>query len=173
MALALVSTVGSASANTFAALADADTLADELWPVPVTWLAADENARARCLVQAARVMETLGYPGSPAATTQALAWPRAGVYKSNGSGEFFLLTEIPPQVIRAQSLLAIWLLDQAKDPALASDAGLSSISFGGELSMSFEAGATGKTPLERFLYQRIFPELGELAYVPQPRIVRG
>jgi hypothetical protein len=39
--------------------------------------------------------------------------------------------------------------------------------------MSFEPGATGKSPLERFLYQRIFPVLGPLVYMPQPRIVRG
>lgn len=173
MALVLVSTVGSASANTWAVLLDADTLADELWPVPSAWLAAVDDARARCLVKATRIMETLAYPGAPADSTQALSWPRAGVYKPNGAGAVFLLTEIPPQVIRAQSLLAIWLLDQTKDPGLASDAGLSSISFGGELSMSFESGATGKTPLERFLWQRVFPELGELAYVPQPRMVRG
>jgi hypothetical protein len=174
MAVTLVATVGGATANTYATLADAATFAEELWPTPVSWLAAgDQDTRARCLVEATRILDTLTPPGELAATTQALRWPREGVSKQGGSGELYLSTEIPADVIRAQILLAMWLLDQTTDPALAADAGLSSISFGGTLSMSFEPGATGKSPLERFLYQRIFPVLGPLVYMPQPRIVRG
>lgn len=175
MALVLVATAGATNANTYALAADADTLAGELFPEPTAWLAADTETQARALVTATRLLDELGWPGKRVTDTQALAWPRTDVRRPGPGGLTYDTTMIPAAVVWATARLAIWLLERpaGEDPLAASHAGLSSLSLGSELSLSFEGGAGARSPLALFLDQQIRPRLGGLAWAAQPRMVRG
>ena len=79
MALFLVTTAGSATANTYASLADAEAYALTL-PVANDWSIATDPQKNAALVQATRMMDTLGWQGCMTTPgVQALRWPRAGV----------------------------------------------------------------------------------------------
>lgn len=72
-------TVGGASANSYALVADADTYFDERLHA-TAWTGATADDKARALIWATRMLDDLDWLGSAAATTQALRWPRTGVY---------------------------------------------------------------------------------------------
>lgn len=80
MPSSLVATVGSASANTYATLAEASTyFGDRL--NSETWTAANADKRTIALLMAAKRMERENWIGGRVTSTQALAWPRAGAEK--------------------------------------------------------------------------------------------
>jgi hypothetical protein len=176
-ALAIVTTPGSAIANSYASEAEAATTAGELFPVAAdAWTPSQVEDRRRALVTAARRLDDrLRFLGVRVDNTQALEWPRSGV-RQPGRTVDFAVTEIPAALKTAQIRLAIWLLEQGtENPDDGWDAGgLSSVSFGSELSMAFEGGASGRSTLDQFLDAVIRPILGGLVYAgAQPHIVRG
>lgn len=173
MALTLIATAGAASANSFATVAEALAVADGLYPPPTGFQDQDPATQAATLVTATAHLNRLSWAGARATTTQALAWPRVGVRIPDGVGELDSTT-IPAAVQRATALLAFWLAAQdATEEGLELAPGLASLSLGGEVSMSFEPGATSVTPLERVLQQEIRPVLRGLVYATQSRLVRG
>jgi len=176
MPLTLVTTVGAATANSYATVAEAATLAEDLAPPPTAWLGSSSDEKNRDLVTACRRLEEERYPGSRVTATQALEWPRTGVYQRDGV-TLFAIDVIPPLLKRGQILLAFAIrkaLDAGEDSLAPSDlSGLSSLSLGSELSMDF-AGSVASVPvIERVMAQTIRPMLGNLVYAPQPRFVRG
>jgi hypothetical protein len=76
MALVVDSSPGSASANSFVSLADAAAYLNGRLNAGA-WDAADDDTRARALIEATRELNLLAYRGTRATSTQALAWPRA------------------------------------------------------------------------------------------------
>lgn len=97
MALVLVSTPGSASANTYALLAEAEAYALTL-TVKDDWLAADDPTKNAALVQATRGLDNLRWKGLKSTViTQPLQWPRAWVTDRDG---FALASDTIPQKIK-------------------------------------------------------------------------
>lgn len=175
MALTLVATVGSASANSYSTTAELDTVADELLPAPEAWDRADSDTRARAMVKATRILDQFDFPGDRVDDTQALAWPRDEVWKPSELA-LYSTTAIPEPVKRAHALLTFYLLEQAEldlDPFAPTEGGIRSMAFGNELEMQFEAGTTTQSYGARFLATVIRPTLGPLVYASQPRTVRG
>ncbi len=173
MALTLVATVGASNANSYATVAEALTEAEGRHPPPTAFMDEDPAVQAACLVTATQLLDQLAWVGSRVDTVQALAWPRSGARIPDGWGTF-ATTVLPPALVRAACLLAFWLASQAaEDEDLALAAGLSSISLGGEVSLTFEPGATSVTPVQRVMQQEILPGLRGLVYATQSRLVRG
>lgn len=114
MAVTLVATVGGATSNTLATLAEAETyfetrLHDDDWTDAST---ADKNS---ALAWAGMLLNTLTWKGDIAATTQAMCWPRDGAYDRNGNE--IATTTIPQDIKYGQIEWAFWLIqeDLAKD----------------------------------------------------------
>jgi hypothetical protein len=85
MAITIIATAGSASANSFITLAAAEAYFLGR-PFCEDWAAASEATKNIALVGATRRLEQEKWRGIPTATTQALGWPRAGVSNA-GYGE--------------------------------------------------------------------------------------
>ena len=79
MALVIVSTAGSSTANSYASLLEAEAYALTI-PSVDDWTAASEAQKNAALVQATRMMDTMTWKGWRALhLVQSLQWPRAGV----------------------------------------------------------------------------------------------
>jgi len=180
MPLTLITTPGSASANAYCDEAFADALAEELFPAPASWSFAESDTKRRAIVALTRRIDQERLVGDRLDSVQALGFPRTGVYDAAGLSTE-PTTAIPDRVKRATALGAIALIriweaagageQQALGPS--DDAGISSISLGSELSLSFEPGASRETPFERYFSNEIRSILGTLVLAPQPRMVRG
>jgi hypothetical protein len=124
MAVVIVATVGSASANSYLTLADAQTIIDGLVEdADVTaWASATTDQKNRALYTATQRLDRERYLGARVTDTQALQWPRTGVRKPDTyintytvgfpfriSTDYFTDTEIPDQIKRAQVVLAVYL----------------------------------------------------------------
>ena len=124
MAVVIVATVGSASANSYLTLGDAQTIIDGLVEdADVTaWASATTDQKNRALYTATQRLDRERYLGARATDTQALQWPRTGVRKPDTyintytvgfpfriSTDYFTDTEIPDQIKRAQVVLAVYL----------------------------------------------------------------
>jgi hypothetical protein len=175
MAITLVATVGSATANSYNTAAELTAIAALQFPRATIFERADDDDVARAAVTATRFLEQMQFVGDRVDATQALSWPRYGVRLPTGAG-YYDGDVIPDPVKLAHAKLTFYLLEQAAagvDPfAVAKQAGLSAIAFGSEMSMSFEAGATSVTPGRRFLATVVRPTLGPLVYAEQLRVVR-
>jgi len=124
MAVVIVATVGSASANSYLTLADAQAIIDGLVEdADVTaWASATTDQKNRALYTATQRLDRERYLGARATDTQALQWPRTGVRKPDTyintyavgfpfriSTDYFADDEIPDQIKRAQVVLAVYL----------------------------------------------------------------
>lgn len=107
MAVAIVATVGSASANSFATLAEADTYAEARLNTTL-WDAATDDSCNRALVEATRELNYLRWQGRRADDTQALAWPRDWARNPDDPNyDFYDTDEIPQRVKDATCELAL------------------------------------------------------------------
>lgn len=120
MALTLDATIGGGSANSYITLASAVSYFEGRLDV-AEWTAAATATKEVALVMATSRLDVEVYVGEPAATTQALQFPRNNVPERNGSGYYYESTEMPAPVGYAQCEMALALL---KDSTLASDTGL-------------------------------------------------
>ncbi len=112
MAVTVVATVGSASANSFVTLAEADTYMEGKLPSPTTWDAASDDTCNRALVSAARWLSALAWLGDRADATQALSWPRSSVVDpTDPDGLEFDTDEIPQALKDAQCELALLMVN--------------------------------------------------------------
>lgn len=136
MALVLVATVGSAAANTYATVADADTY-HEAHPYASTWTAATTDQKNRALATATALLDRhVAWSGYVLDDVQALQWPRSGaIYRS---GYAVPTTVIPVDVVRATAELARQLLaaDRTADNDIETQ-GLTSLS-AGSISLAFD-----------------------------------
>ena len=107
--LTIVEAVGSASANSFVSVAEADLylearLNSSLWT--------GTEPKKAALIEAARELSALRWQGHRADATQALSWPRANAPDPDGISDYvyFDTTEIPQRIKDAQCELALEFL---------------------------------------------------------------
>jgi hypothetical protein len=88
MALALITTPGSPSANSYTSIAESDTFHDG-HVYAAAWWALDPRPKVAALVHATRLLdEQVAWYGTTATRTQALRWPRIGVPERDSVGSF-------------------------------------------------------------------------------------
>jgi hypothetical protein len=115
MTLTLVTTVGGATSNSYATLAEAEAYVLSVPMIP-DWTASTDPIKNAALAQAARMMDTMLWKGTPASlSTQALQWPRAWVTDRYGYG--VPSATIPQKIKDAQCEFALRLIadDRAAD----------------------------------------------------------
>jgi hypothetical protein len=130
----IIATAGGATSNSYETLAEASTYFDERLPLPTPWIASGDTS-IRALIMATRVLDAMAQPyktfmpgegayfiqrkkwtGAPATTTQRLAWPRTGMYDSNGN---LIASDVIPQALKdAESELAGQLIIKAGSVSL-------------------------------------------------------
>ena len=124
MAISIVATVGSASANSYVTLTEAQAFIDgqvESDDV-VAWGNSTDDQKNRALFSSTQRIDREEFLGAKVSDTQALEWPRSGVRKpdtyTNLYGlsfpnrlvaDYYLDTEIPDRVKHAQIVLAVYL----------------------------------------------------------------
>ena len=124
MAISIVATVGSATANSYITLSDAQDIIDGLIEDDdvTAWASATTDQKNRALYTATQRIDRERFLGARAANTQALQWPRDGVRKPDTyintyavgfpfriTTDYFTSTEIPDQIKKAQVVLAVYL----------------------------------------------------------------
>ena len=124
MAISITATAGSASANSYLTLADAQAIVDGLVEDDdvAAWASATTDQKNRALYTATQRIDRERFLGAKAADTQALQWPRTGVRKPDTftstyttgfpyrvTTDYYTDTEIPDQVKRAEVVLAVYL----------------------------------------------------------------
>jgi hypothetical protein len=108
----LVTTAGSATANSFATLAQFTTYCDGRLNASTTVDAADDDDVLRALIEATKELTLLSYIGQQTSTTQALAWPRSLAQNPASLPylSWYATTEIPQRIIDATCEYALQFL---------------------------------------------------------------
>ena len=101
--MAFISTAGAVNANSYVSVADADAYHDYRLHNS-EWATATTADKQNALVMATRYLEPFKWLGTKATTTQALRWPREGVYDLDGT--LYDDTAIPAPLINATAELA-------------------------------------------------------------------
>jgi hypothetical protein len=151
---ALVTTPGAADANAYVSLAEAEAYCEQ-HVAGAGWLAeADDDKKAAAILQATRELDAyVQWSGSPTySSTQALAWPRLGLYYPAGLADpntwrAVDANEIPVRLKRACAEQARVLL-AGGDRAAELDQqvqGITKMDVGGAVAIEF-GGATGALP---------------------------
>ena len=124
MAITIVATVGSATANSYVTLTEAQAFIDWLTESDdvTAWGSSTDDQKNRALFSSTQRIDREKFLGARVADTQALEWPRSGVRKpdtyTNLYGlsfpnrlvaDYYLDTEIPDRVKHAQVVLAVYL----------------------------------------------------------------
>ena len=113
MACDIVTTVGSASADGYADISDADSYHAAHTALD-TWDAYSDEDQCRALKMATRLLDYwYDWNGVAVNSTQALLWPRTGTYGPNGYLE--PSDAIPTRIVHATCELARQLLAAATD----------------------------------------------------------
>lgn len=107
MAVTIVATVGSASANSFVTLAEAATYMEARLNASTWETDATNDTKNRALVEATRYLGTLAWLGTRSDDVQALAWPRELVVNPDDPyGNYYDTDAIPQRVKDATCELA-------------------------------------------------------------------
>lgn len=123
MAVTIVATVGSASANSFVTLAEAATYAEARLNASTWETSATTDNKNRALVEATRELSALVWQGKRTDSTQALSWPRqVTVDPDNPSLTYFASTVIPTRVKDATCELALAFIKSGTTDLAALDA---------------------------------------------------
>jgi hypothetical protein len=124
MAITIVATAGSASANSYLTLSDTQDLIDGLVEDDdvAAWTSATTDQKNRALYSATQRIDRERFLGARATDTQALQWPRTGVRKPDTyintysvgfpfriTTDYFTDTEIPDQIKKALAVLSVYL----------------------------------------------------------------
>lgn len=123
--MALNATVGDSAANSYVTTDEADTyFEDRLFSS--AW-ASNPNDQEPALIMATRLIDArVAFTGAVASGTQALAWPRSGMFTRHGVA--IPLDEIPSDLKAATLELALFLLGSTGDPSLENDASAQGVS---------------------------------------------
>ena len=117
----LVTTAGSATANSFASLTDFETYCDARLNASA-WSDASESDQSRALIEATRDLNLLAYIGYPVTTTQALQWPRVNAIDPDQVWMvYFGTSTIPQRTINATCELALQYLKAGTEDVAALD----------------------------------------------------
>lgn len=109
MSITIVATAGSASANSFATVAEADAYLEARLNSSA-WTGTEPKKQA--LVEATREISRLAYQGYRVDETQALSWPRYLCPNPDGisTGSYYETTELPTRIVEATIELALEFL---------------------------------------------------------------
>jgi hypothetical protein len=107
MAVTIDATVGSADANSYITLAEAETYMEGRLNVDL-WDAATDATKDIALVEAQRWLTPMGWVGERTDGTQALSWPRQWAFDPDSPIQDYFDTDvIPVRVKDAQAELAL------------------------------------------------------------------
>ena len=136
--MALTVTPASATANSYATVAEADAYLAVRGDTS-TWTALTPGAKEAKLQWAAIYLDTLTFKGTRSTSTQALQWPRIGVWDRDG----FDVDGIPQALKNAQAEMAFQLIandwTQGLGPVTNETLSVGSISLGRETHRAFPA----------------------------------
>lgn len=124
MAVAIVATVGSASANSFITLAEAATYMESRLNGSTWETDASTDTKNRALVEATRVLSLLPWQGTRVDTTQVLSWPRSWAPNPDVTWfawNYFETTVIPQRVKDATAELAFQFVKSGTTDVAAAD----------------------------------------------------
>jgi hypothetical protein len=117
-------TAGSATANSYATVAEADAYFElRLYGDP--WTDASAAEKQQALVLATTLVDTLPWTGVRTSATQALDWYRQGMLKQDGTALSELV--IPAELKTTVFELALYLLRHGSDPSAPSEAAAQNI----------------------------------------------
>jgi len=170
MAVTINATVGSASANSYLTLADAQTIIDGFVEDDdvTAWASATTDQKNRALYTATQRIDRERFLGARVTDTQALQWPRTGVRKPDTyintytvgfpfriTTDYYTDTEIPDRIKYAQVVLAIYLNNNKDGMALSGLEDYKSVSIG-SLSVTTAGASASATGADRVppLYER-------------------
>lgn len=163
MAIVINATVGSASANSYVTLVEADAIVDGLVQDPDVqhWSSGNTDSRNRALYTATMRLDRERFLGARATDTQALQWPRDGVRKPDTyintyavgfpfriTTDYFTSTEIPDQIKKAQVILAVYLHNNTAGLGLNGLEDYKSVSIG-SLSVTMAGASSPATGADR------------------------
>lgn len=174
MAVAIVATVGSSSANSYVTLAEATTALEGRLNSSA-WTAATDDTKNRALVEAQLELQVQAWQGTRTDAVQSLAWPRQYAPDPDAPADadidetglaVFDDDEIPTRVKQAQIELAFQFVN-AGTTDLAMPSGVEGVVRRrvDVLEVEYEAGAKPARGLGRFprVYELIRPLLGASA----------
>lgn len=134
MACSIVATVGSATANSYCTIAEADAFHSDQRLHASDWEAATTDTKCRALRWAARLLdEQIEWEGDPTDDVQVLQWPRTGLLDALDLE--IETNEIPASLKNAQAELARLLIVSDRTLDQSSD-GIDALSVG-EISIDF------------------------------------
>jgi hypothetical protein len=171
MAIVINATAGSASANSYITLADAQAIVDGFVEDDDVqhWNTGNTDSRNRALFTATQRLDRERFLGARATDTQALQWPRTGVRKPDTyintyavgfpfriTTDYFTDTEIPTQIKYAQVVLAVFLHNNTDALGLSGLEDYKNVKIGSlDVTPNVDSGAVGadKVPplFERYL----------------------
>lgn len=139
----IVTTPGSATANSYVTIVVADQYHLDRPPVGTTWDDSTVDQKTSAILFATKLLDSMyDWTGWVVTEVQALAWPRVGMWYANG---FYVPnTVIPVELQEATAEYARQLLvaDRAGDSDIETQ-GISSLS-AGPVSLSFKADVVAK-----------------------------
>lgn len=152
MAVIVNATAGAADANAYCTLVQADAY-HEAHVAGAAWAAATEDERNRAIVQATRELDAyLAWDGAATSLTQALAWPRLGLYDPD-TGGLVDSASIPDRLVAATSEQARLLLAGDRAAELDQQAqGLKALT-AGSVSLTFKDSAAPRQVVASSAYQ--------------------
>ena len=107
MPVTIVETAGSATANSYVTLAEADSFMEGRLNASTWETDASDDDKNRGLVEATRQISRLGYGGRRTDSTQVLSWPRQFAFDPDSPvQDYFTNTVIPQRVKDATMELA-------------------------------------------------------------------
>ncbi len=172
----LVSTAGSALANSFLSADDADTYLDGRLNSGA-WDDASSSDKDRSLIEATRELNLYDYQGTRVDGTQALAWPRSLVHDPDDPNlSYFDSTEIPQRIKDATSELALEFLKAGTTDIAGQDSSRTVISETvGPISVTYSDPSQKERGIARYpRVLRLIQPLMESPLVPgQLRLIRG
>lgn len=171
----IVSTAGSASANSFASEDEFEDYIDGRLNASAYDDASDDD-RARALVEATRELNVKLWDGYRVDTTQALSWPRQWVVDPDDPNcSYFETSEIPERVRDATCELAFQFLKAGTTDVASLEAthNIAAKSIGGAIDTEYLPASQRARGIARFprVYERIKPLLAGQGFGSS--VVRG
>lgn len=114
MTSTLVATAGSASADAYCTMVEAEAYISSLY-YSSDWTGKSDTQKDQVIRQATRLLDCLSWVGVKAASSQALEWPRSDVYDRNG---YEVASDAIPAFLRnatAEFALRLLAEDRAAD----------------------------------------------------------
>jgi len=164
--MAIDTTIGSATANSYPTVLEADAYFLNRFHVSF-WASLPNEDKEKLLITATSLLDWyVKWAGLKVSDTQALAWPRTGVYTELGN-------EISSSVIPAQVKTAVFeLIIASYEADRTSDSGLEGLSMLKLSSLQIQATDKYANPPRKVIPESVWKILGELCVKGGISVVR-